>query len=1184
MKEIQYYQRARIATSQFILSIPKFPIYNVYNCEQLEDYNRLVLNRSEIIPQFRSISFLLGYEIIGAGDHEMNVKLPLNKSEVSVIENMFSSTSMKVESNGRKGSLWINVVTKFDSLNNIQTCDVLVVVGSSQIYAQRFRIPIINVVSVEFSIIADFYHTSTAQSSTQLQISQVDGELKYNGYLFQARAQQISLTPAPAHHVQTIQNITKQADAKHLSHLSCDYDYKFEVDITTDDKCVFINRICLGESNELITSNATEQSLANQFDHVWQSFSNKTGMEIASQLMSLANEHMYVRNEHNRAEFGGAVEMLENQSLTSGITEALLANTKAIGLLLEHAVLAKEEKIEVKSSEVLYHKTVPFIPRIVSWSGSYKPSSSDYLSEFNWINVRHFDELSEDVKRRQSVTVNFQGTWIIPKERWLRTVIFTCYQNAQIAIVLSVDFTYTDGDVPTVVQALKRTRIDGHEVESNPWNALALDMRTSALQRSSADRKGITVYGEKKISPALKIPVTEEAAVKVEAIKILVVSKDSVLPISANQLAVKVSISLGDLSGDVICGNFSEVEYTDNDGYKHYGVGGNGICNDVIGKVIFTGNAGLFIGGVVESDAKRGTGFSYGVTQYSARATGQVSIDDGYPGTVNCKTVVETDSLWSTTSSGFDLRNLGMKTSGLFGIDSFDYTIKNTYAVAGSGLKLVRTFKHLNEESKSTSAPNGKSLASQDLISSIKVSGVECRGGIVVTRSAENIPSSVYSWNTRIEDLALAIRLTSDLAMDANIRSQENAFRLTEVESAVKQIETQLLIGGIMDGLTIFAKPLSGAMKAGINIARAAMINMSRFGFRLLAAGLARSAFQKAISGLIGTRRGYDLWKNLGPSTVEVGVILKAAGKRRPSVPELTTDLYKADVNFILADPLEFTKYNIASRYGGKTEGFGELINEVERLHIGGDVGSHVVTVFHRKLNCIPDSISKLLFKWSTSGLSQRSLKARESWVRTTVHPTHSYVTISYDYVVPKTGANRKVICFAGVGDPNPCNLPTGDKNAGIGSYILEFDILGLDHGSGVKVLKLRGWKECGYNEEQVWSIYKGLKERVEHGKALIVDDAWEVIARTSHRRVMDDLAVISTPISYDRQKALEIMLRQNDFSYNLVMNNCQDFTRGIYNYSRGGPIPDFITRETRAEMMASTVTHYKEICTWGGI
>nr|QKN84383.1 peptidase [Rice ragged stunt virus] len=1174
MQKVLYYNRAKAAISDFIMAIPRYPLYSYYSNDDIDDYHLAVVNRKPILPQFRYLGLMFGKPATGIQPYNFEVSFNLSKVEQTLISELAPTESQVIEDMRRDSTMLLKAEGRYDKSLNVFTVLITIITSNKLIYSQRLNIPGHRVTSFELMIIANAVHTTVFEPAKVTKLPVVNGDIVYNEYHFEIRVQDMSTLPSPAFHARTIQSIKKtwrNADFS-TGQLSAE-DATYEPKMSGAEDVVIPHVYGLAESCEILTISDVYESVYN-FESLCYCYSKKSGMEMAVRMMMLALELMRDDYKQVNSIYDVDHQTSESVGILAGITEGLLANAKAIALLVKHAVLSEELQINLNSIEQSYSRLVPLVPIYVTFDhvGTYSKGDASIRDEPFSLTGLQLPMFAEGLSN-STIKTKFKSTWSVEPNVFGADHTIDCYESDDFIVLLKPKFAYWD-----------------HRYSHQPVSAVSysdrgksrtsyvLDCASSYNEESSLGYTSLFLAGRKAASPCALVNIPLNRSVKFESVSFLITSKRSVLPISGENLFGEIDMYIGRVRGTLNCNKFTSTEYIDRDGYKRYGLIGKCTGGSLLNASLSPLWVRLFCGGHKNADQIRFIGFSR--TPVVGTLSGESLEVYPMPGSIGSSGTLSQSGRMSIYN---DVTSLEVTLSVRHEASLETVNVYAQSEIPGAALS-TEIRDYIRQQNLYYSDLGLRE--EEAMIQGAVVMRTTFRGKLYVTKGTDSIPQSVYVWNTQLNDLAVAVKMTADLANAAEIRSKENQFRLNEMEQAVREIENQLLLSGIIDGLAALTGPATPVVKKAASLVFGAMKNMSRSGFRILAAGLTNSYFKTVMTHFLGTRKGVEVWRGLGSACAESSVMIKMSGKTKPIVKEGSTDLFLADKNFILADPIEFAKHNISTKYGGNVEQIGNVVSDSERLAVGGDLGSHVVTVFHRPLSILPEPLRTLLFKLSTSGLSKRDLSAREAWIRQTLHPTHSYATISYDYVLPKTGGNRRVLCFAGVGDPNPYNLPTGDKNVGIGSYMVEFDIIGLDKDTGVKVMRPVPWKQCGYTEEQVWSIYKtlGKEYRKVELKPYTVEDAWRVIAKSSHKRVLSDKAIISTPISYERQRAIEYMLSSHGFDYNLVLNNCQDFTRGLFDYARGGPVPDFIENDVRIAMIQSTSRHFAEVCSWGGV
>lgn len=467
------------------------------------------------------------------------------------------------------------------------------------------------------------------------------------------------------------------------------------------------------------------------------------------------------------------------------------------------------------------------------------------------------------------------------------------------------------------------------------------------------------------------------------------------------------------------------------------------------------------------------------------------------------------------------------------------------------------------------------------------IAGKIVRGSLVLSVPMSNkLSGDIYEINPQLDDFENELASTKTVALRADAVSLANSYRLDQIDAKLKEMDDAAMIEFGLTMVSMFLPalgPVTVTMFKSLNKITSRMVGLS--------AQLLGSAMKKSSkAGLfLKMRRGlYDIssvQRNIGKASIEAGLIRKKL-RRVPEYSKIegddASDLFLRDLNHVVFDPIEYQAYNIHYAYTYRKPPDGKVWSDIlsHEMNYKTDVSGAVLTVYHRPLQCLPSPVREKLFKLATKGLDSGTIKGREKWLGTTIHPTHSYVSISYDYPDIKKNRILHNLTFTGIGDANPLGIVGSDLKAGIGTYHLVYELTGLNSITGARVMKLLPYSEAGYTSDDVYNIFKTMIGK-EPPVNTTAERCWYSIAFHSRRRLHADKPIASTPISLDREMRLRQMLHMKDWKYNLLTKNCQDYAHSLYEYAKGGEVPTWMSETLQIEAFNHVAHTIDEMTTW---
>ncbi|AKZ17731.1 structural protein P1, partial [Grapevine Cabernet Sauvignon reovirus] len=866
------------------------------------------------------------------------------------------------------------------------------------------------------------------------------------------------------------------------------------------------------------------------------------------------------------------------------LSEAIVANTRNITNILQNAIMYSEMTDSLDEQSFVSFPAQSICPPKISYKDEWNPGKTNHDSYNSWLSIMNATKIA-----------NFRGDGDKPSFH----MSFT-YKNDEVKNSPFLSRRLYEDEVKIVeiqllmasgVQTKEETELVGRtyidpQSDRDPGFRMpyeSLRVYGNTYDPSSGGRH--EVYAVSCSTPNMEVSVDSDHAVYVKELRCFVLFKNALNRVGLSGSGVtKVELELYGLGlkGNYQFDSWNSTEYTCSDGKKYFGIFAQtmeGLGRRFIGDYRFRVGPYMYCDTtLIGVSPLESTKWSHERKAKFEFETGKFPTYPGVKGNIDIALITE---------------------EGETGWDSwpykghFDFTIINDLADKNSinmfwecqDLRahynsVDREVFHLaRQNSRVSSVIDNEYMALSDTITG-RILSLQLSLQIPITKV---FLQELISTDQRFNDVEAAIASVRSIAEDSLTLSEQNEQRINEIENAVKAMESNASLDAGIQFLGFMAEMTMPVMGKVLTIMAEQTAKLSSVTARVLGKGLRKSCLASAMIANGAKSRGFEKsLSNIGRAAVETNILFRSIRKKPPSIPTDTIDLFKADKNFVLYDPLEFQKFNIFSAQKKRLESDGIITGSMlnHSVSMKQDVSSSVLTVYHRPLGFLPDRISTLVHDLSTAGLSNADLTARERWLRKTIHPTHSYVTISYDYPVIATGKTRHVITYTGIGDANPGGLKTGDKAAGVGSYTLEYDVIGLSKSDGYRVMELRSHVDCGYTDDQCRSIYSTMFKR-EIPTHMSLQEAWEEIGAHSRRRTVIDTEIASTPVSLDREWRLRSMLEQKDWDYNLIFKNCQDYAHGLYYYAQGGPVPRWMSKKSQIQSYLDVSEKLDNLSTW---
>ncbi|AEC32487.1 P1 gene product [Spissistilus festinus reovirus] len=445
------------------------------------------------------------------------------------------------------------------------------------------------------------------------------------------------------------------------------------------------------------------------------------------------------------------------------------------------------------------------------------------------------------------------------------------------------------------------------------------------------------------------------------------------------------------------------------------------------------------------------------------------------------------------------------------------------------------------------------------------------------------VPLSAIAWITALDDITFQLALIGDVAANALALASANRDRLDALERAQADAEKWAMIAFAIDlvAAVVPGGPVLAAL--GAIIAKIGE-RFSRLGPRLIGLSIYLSKVGNAFKALIHEKGLDDISARMSRVSSESSILWKLTRKKnREDVSGESTDLLDKSLNFTLVDPTEYIKFNIITNYSSAVTNHPtkDVLNILkESSHLDDTIASSL-SVMHRPLQVLPPKLRDIAHWAATHRVEKASQRKLSKWLNDTRHPTHSYVTLTEDIPDLARGTLRKRLTMIGVGDPNPGGKPVGDKGAGIGSYFIEFDVLGVHQSTKSAVLRPRSWRDIGYDDTDLSNIYRTMFGMSHYDNKLTLDDAWGAIIDRTKDRILYDTRVTSIPLSYTRADQIRDIARNFSWEYNLLSNNCQNFAHGLYEYARGGVKPSWLSDGEMSAVFKNQIDALHSKLTW---
>nr|WIL96136.1 P1 protein [Carrot reovirus 1] len=873
----------------------------------------------------------------------------------------------------------------------------------------------------------------------------------------------------------------------------------------------------------------------------------------------------------------------ENGSLGM-LSEAIVANTRNITNILQNAIMYTEMRDSLSVQPFHSFQTPSLCPRRVSYSDTWTPGSTPRDSYNAWLCIKDANKIVNF--RTNGDKPSFKMLFNVRNDEFKTRPYITrrLYEDENKIVEAQLVLQCDNGerDPPSLVGSTYISPQGGRDPGFvMPYESLRVNGNT--YDPSFGGRHEL--YSFSCQEPNMSVNVGLNDAVYVAEFKCFVLFKNALnrvgLASTGSNRVVLEGYGLG-LKSNYHFTAWNSTEYTCSDGKKFFGIFSTA---DNFVQTKFDGEYRFRVGPYEYTDPVLVGESDIDSTKWSHERKGKFDFQvNRFPACPGIKGTVDVYLKTEEGETGWD----AWPYSGYF-----NFSLMNDLSDQNSSITLCQCpslnthYSKLPEEvltkarkvSRVIDIDVQPSMVMVDTVT-MRVCSLELALQIPITK---NFLQELISTDQRFNDVEATIASVRSIAEDSLTLGQQNEQRINEIENTVRAMEAQAeLDAGIQFfGFAVeMAMPVMGKV---LTIMAEQTSKLSSVTARVLGKGLKKSVLADSMICYGAKSRGVEKsLSNIGRAAVETNVLFRSIKKKPPSLPSTTVDLFTEDKNFVLYDPLEFQKFNIFSAQKRIDPGVSSFAGSVlnHSVTMKQDISSSTLTVYHRPLGFLPERISTLVHNLSTAGLSDADLTARERWLRKTVHPTHSYVTISYDYPIVSTGKTRHVITYTGIGDANPGGLKTGDKAAGVGSYTLEYDVVGLSKVDGYRVMELRSHVECGYTDDQCKSIYYTMFKRTipEH---MSLQEAWEEIGAHSRRRTVIDTEIASTPVSLDREWRLRSMLEQKDWDYNLIFKNCQDYAHGLYYYAQGGPVPKWMSTKSQIQSYLDVSDRLDRLSTW---
>ncbi|ADO27686.1 structural protein P1 [Raspberry latent virus] len=1197
MNLIFNHQRASEALARYIGSIPHSPQVGLYSYQSLKQYNHTLTDStiSSFCPSLKCFQIYLGEKFTGRIEESFESRIPMRGTDRILFSEAYNIPRRQYfPIRNEAFTATISVKSSFLHASKVMQYDVQISALGDIYFSQTFRIP-------KYKIGALEYYLSSCRGN--------------DGYVLNARASGDQIfdvvTPNQVQVYSEMCVIYHEVDLRFAEKVSAQSAEMRRVIVADTISVSDLGGIAFDPSHRVMNPDGTTSSddeglkwlvnysMVEENSNInLKNVSDTFGMRFCSQLETAVRQRilasLFTMSVDSLLDFspsGGEVD-LDSQSFLpeSGsinlLSEAIVANTRSITQILSSAIMYSEVDEDMKDLPFVSRAIPCLLPRKVNFHDSWLPGPTSTNSFNAWLYLK--DVGTTPNFRSKSDKPTFIMNCDIINECYIRrpSMVLRVHEDSDMIVEMHYVIKYLDSSPsPSITKA---TIMPSAIVHRDP--GLAMDVESLRVWGNTyAPSQGgrHELFSVASSTPNLQITVSEDQGICVEEIKCFVLFKNALNKIGL--VEEKENLVSCESYGAGICGTsffkaWNSTEYTTSDGRQYYGIfaideklEANNIYGDFLLRL---GPWKYHDKGLVGESSILRTSSWY-------RRDGEFEFDyggmptyDGVKGKIKVTlTTADGETGWNewpyTGEYSFNLTsNLSDPTATSMFYSAPD--VEKRYSkVSGEVKRLAQ------KVSKAVvfSNESGSRCPWLDTITA-RVLSLRLSLKVPITKATSG---DLISCDQRFNDVEATIAGTRAIAEEALSISERNEQRINEIDSALKAMEDQANFEAGIQMFAFAAELSMPVMGKVLTIMAEQTAKLSSVSARVIGKGLKGSSVATPLINLNARSKGVEkAFNSIGKASVETRVMFKSIKKAPPKIDRPGIDLFQTDKNFVLYDPLEFQKFNVftAQKKSILGDGIIEGAGSNHKVAMKSDVTSSVLTVYHRPLQFLPKKISTAVHDLSVHGLSSVDLTARERWLRKTLHPTHSYVTISYDYPVVKTNKTRHVITYTGIGDSNPGGLRTGDKAAGVGTYSLEYDIIGLSKADGYRMMELRSHVDCGYTDEQCRNIYSTMFQR-DVPSHMSLQEAWEEIGAHSRRRTVVDTEVASTPVSLDREWRLRSMLEQKDWEYNLLFKNCQDYAHGLYYYAQGGPVPKWISEKAQIQSYLDVSHRLDELSTW---